>query len=346
MSDCNEALLNTLGQLEANSANQRPQPLFFSGANCQGSQSPSNTTSETVAISVNGDLRSAIIPQGWVVTLSATDQNNGEQTFRIPQVGSTSYTLVIEDFRASLYRYPRGSVADNVKLITSTPDQALDDWKFNMCMGRQTTEYGIGAVDQTWQMGTPECDEYMTAYCKNNPKSIECSCLQEESELNSATCATFDDIESPVSVETCTDKNKFALFLNPACFGKNCAGGGAYRFGRMRGSCNINLCRQKINLIGDQLERSGASTLYCGNQNITVTDNGSRGQPVSIKSQTTVDEDKSTNKVETKGTPIWLIIVAMIGCFLVFVGVPVIYILSRNRKNVNQETENEQADSL
>lgn len=343
MSNCTEVLLNYLGVLDEgdrhtdnneNSTNpNRPQPLFFTRDNCQGARFPPDLSnvSHTVTNPNKGrEIRSMIIPRGWSAKFSPNDQSNVANLPRIPAAGYASYDIVVDSINNTLLP----NIRDNAATVFTESEVTLEKWKLDMCMNRIVTTVGIGAMQEGWHMGSKECDSFMLAYCETNPDEIECSCIKEEKQLNTQACASFQGRETLVPNATCTDKEKFQIFLPATCFGTQCSGGAGYRLSYMQNQpCNQTLCEQKINLLGDQIERSGSSTLYCGNANYSVKGDGTRGKKVDISSQTDV---KATtvhkDAPDVTGTPISLIVIVMISLFVLFVGFPLTYVIYKRRK--------------
>jgi hypothetical protein len=347
MAGCLEVATNNFNEINDNPDNGRPRAQFWSEINCGGTQLPASLSDTRSIFQPTTSIKSCIIPKGARVTISPSENTNDPDAVVLPPVvGNQQYAtfdLIIENLEGAAFRSPSGKHVLNPALISVAYDKTLADWKLGMCMGRLTTTYVDNLIDNAWSPGSTECDAYMTSFCETNPDATECGCKKAQAELQAATCGTFDGTPSPVSPATCDDEDSFKIFLNAACYDARCAGGEAYIFGNQRAPCNLQLCRQNIELIGDQLSRAGKSTLFCGNQTLAVTGD-QKGDIVSVKTSTDVNL-KTGNKVVAKRTPISLFVGIMLACFIVFIGLPILWVY-RSRKQEQESRDKEDNESV
>jgi hypothetical protein len=211
----------------------------------------------------------------------------------------------------------------NVTLTTPVYPTNTTDWKYAMCNNLITTVVG-GRSLTSWTMGSSECDTFMTGYCapvaqntcapdSTNPAPLSdafkaCVCMVEENCLRDTFCEPGNDVPS------CLSNDAFAEFIPVTCFGKNCSIEG-YRWQRMlEQRCNLTLCQQIINLVGNQIVVQGGSTIYCGNKAFTIP-------------SATVTPSPPTPSNPT--LPDWVVLIIAVGVFFVVVAVPLAIVVYR-----------------
>lgn len=269
----------------------RPHPLFWSTTNCEGTLWPYYTyaiNDQTIPIGGNILSSSVYIPAGWEVTFTS---GNLTQVFGVqasPRLLSDLGLLFFPDSTINLQN--AASVTLKSKNLLTGNEYSLDQWMTDKCMG--LTELGnyIGGQSlRSYQMGSNECDVHMASVCTDcvrtfdqarnkglgikgcvktsaNPNCKYCACLKDECENK------FNFCTPDAKTDNCTDDDSLAEFIPVTCFGKECSQGGSYRFGRMMNRpCNIQLCKQVIDITGEKIASSGGSELFCGNVPQKVT---------------------------------------------------------------------------
>ena len=110
--------------------------------------------------------------------------------------------------------------------------------------------------------------------------------------------------------------------------GQQCSAGG-YRWGRMLDQkCNVTLCQQVLDVVGDNITLSGKSELWCGNKPIDVTsrnNNNNTATPTPTP-ETTAEE---SSKILGLDQMIFFIIVG-VAAVVLFILVPMTYLNIRN----------------
>lgn len=285
--DTNEAptAANYAAVPDSKYSNPRPHPLFWSTKNCAGTVWPyySYAIDNTfIEVSDSTGTASAYIPAGWEVTFASGNLKQVFSAEASPRLLSDLSLLYFSDNTTPL----SSSLAVTTKsetLLTSE-HYSLSQWMTDKCMGLTDLGNYIGGQSlRSYQMGSAECDVHMASVCaecvrsfeqaqtqglgikgctrnSTNPNCRYCACLKEECE-NKFTFCTPD-----ATTDNCTDDDSLAEFIPVTCFGKECSQGGSYRFSRMLNRpCNIQLCKQVIDITGDKITSSGGSELFCGN---------------------------------------------------------------------------------
>lgn len=329
--NCLSFLNNYADFLSSNTdiAGVRPHPILFSGSNCSGistwiPQADAPVCDQTPYANPSGtSFGSIYIPGGWSVEL------RGSGTLKLPNTPTDLPVLVTN---TSELTFSDGSGITNAvssAVITCPVNPNLTtytttEWKLDMCTNSISTVVGARHLT-SWQQGSPECDTYMDGYCAPvaslscEPNSTEpaplpakfvpCTCLVEENCLRDTFC------EPGNTNPSCESNDAFEEFIPVTCFGKNCSVEG-YRWKRMQDqACTITLCRQIINLVGQNIVDSGSSTIWCGNRSIPASS-------VSPTPSSSVDGDG----IEL---PTWAWILIAVGVLLVFVSVPLAIIVYR-----------------
>lgn len=312
----------------------RPHPIMFSETNCAGAVWPPLAEEPVVGTPIsnpNGNLfGSFYIPDGWAVSFTGPN----DETLHLD--ASTSQELGVD---ANLYVFTDSSdsMLNQVSSVTLTPPSSVqtlagfEGWKFKMCNNEISSVVGARHL-QSWQMGSTECDAFMTQYCNScraspqdppasqlscqgdsqNPPPLtkecaRCVCLPEQNCLRERFCVPGD------TNPACQNDQAFAQFAPVSCFGENCSGEG-YLFANMQDQrCNETLCEQVVNLVGQNIVVQGGSTLYCGNRNVPVT------------TTATPTPTPSDTGGEILPTYAWLLI--GIGAFVLFLAVPIAVIV-------------------
>jgi hypothetical protein len=141
----------------------------------------------------------------------------------------------------------------------------------------------------------------------NNLKLKECACLLDEHTLREQFCQPGN------SLPECEEQNALQEFIPVTCFGKNCGAGG-YRFGRMLNqTCNVTMCQQIVDVVGDNIVVDSTSILYCGTKPLA-------------SSYPSVSPTVSPSPIASE-TGVWVWLLIGVGFFLVVVVVPLALIL-------------------
>lgn len=327
----------------------RPHPIFFSGTNCSGSlwfPSTANfvpsllspiVVSNPVANPVSGTyIQSIYIPSFWQVGVSATTT---DPIVYFPATPQPLPILLSDTSNVA----PFGQVINRAVLLypPGPNNTVIDDnaWQLSMCNNYSSTIVGSTFLS-TYQQGSPECDTFMNGFCASvinlscesgtttavtlPSNLIPCTCLVEENCLRDTFC------EPGNTNPACASENAsaFQAVIPVTCFGKNCSVEG-YRYGRMQNQrCNLTLCEQIINIIGDNIVVKGGSTIWCGNRAIPVT---------SVTPTPTVTPLPAGTVVLPEWA--WILIGACV--LLLFVAIPVaIVVYRRYRKRHSLPTTN------
>lgn len=234
-----------------------------------------------------------------------------------------------------------------------------DCWKYQTC--NNEIETLVGAKHLTsWKMGSEECDLFMGGIdeksgwcgstggytCQRSPNAMAinlnlpaCACLKDESDLNSNFCQPGN------TSEVCESQGNFKEYIPVTCFGKNCSLTG-YRFNRMQNQqCNMILCEQTINLIGDNIVVDTDSTIYCGTK--VVDENGDAvdytfGNSVTVSPSAT--DDTSGDSGIQIDTYLWALIVTF--SFVLLLIVPLSIILFRRSKKEDASDVEDKKEAL
>jgi hypothetical protein len=204
----------------------------------------------------------------------------------VPSDGPTAYPVLLPDVSQLFYTSASGAklpvknkvTALQYAKVVNPPLKVpfpLTDWAFAMCNNQMVSTVGAQHIS-SWYQGSAECDQFMSAYCAPYAKMtcadlntlqsnfLPCVCLIEENCLRDTYC------EPGNTSSYCASNDAFNAFIPVTCFGKNCSIEG-YRFGRMQNQkCSVTICRQVINLVGEDIVFTGGSTLWCGNKSIPL----------------------------------------------------------------------------
>jgi hypothetical protein len=312
----------------------RPHPMFFPGDDCTGTTwyDMSRPVIGTITNPYIGGgwlkaplLRSLFIPPGWNVTL----YNSGD-TDHIDIPSSLQYTVSSVTIPSLAgYNMNSGTPVQNHSVTAHTSTNiTLEKWKYDSCMGLRSDTVGMIQLTR-FRPGTPDCDDFMLSYCNSVQNNDDaCSCLTDEATLKNTYC-------HPDSTEIyCQDSSDFSSFMPVSCFGKQCSSDG-YKFYRMRNqTCSTLLCRQVIDIIGDNTFVDGGSTIWCGNQHIS---NETKQTQNNIQ-QSETDTDTET-VIETESVVGLYAFYIILGIFSMIGIIVVLYIKSTLlKKNGKKQT--------
>jgi uncharacterized Zn-binding protein involved in type VI secretion len=238
-----------------------------------------------------------------------------------PSTNDIGVPVLIDDFSNIFYPGTNTPIKDNVEAFVINVTSTISQWKLQMCNNEINTFVGARHLT-SYQTGSLECDTYMDGYCASvaslgcapnsiNPVALPeefryCVCLVEENCFKSTYCTP----DNP----SCTTNNAFEQFIPVTCLGKNCSIEG-YRWGRMLNQrCNITLCQQIINIVGDEIVIKGGSTMWCGNQTIALVS----------PTPTTTSTPSKKKKIDL---PTWAWLLIGIGIFVLAIIVPLAAVL-------------------
>jgi len=341
--NCLQVLSDYAGFLNANPTTitgARPHPLFFSGLNCTGRMWPDreNEPADSVVMlnpaSTPYAFGSMYVPPGWTVQLTDMDGNVGNY----PKTAS-GLPILIADTSTTLIGneavfFIRNRIAQASIFLPRILNEvySIEQWKLNMCMNTISTVVGAQHLF-SWHGGSQECDDFMTARCEHvskrtcQPNSTEiapleakyqpCVCLVEQNCIRD----TFCQPGSPIAV--CPEPTKLSAYVPVSCYGKQCSVSG-YRWGYMqRQPCNITLCQQIVNLIGNDIVRKGGSTLWCGNKSLSAADGSVTPTP------TTTIPDYNSNPDTGIQLETWTWLLIGIAVFAVAIALPLAIVVYR-----------------
>ena len=325
-----------------------PHPLIFDTSLCNGSYFPQFKEEPNEMYEMSTRIGSLYIPPFWEVVIRGKVLIKSGK-FNIPMIQdrqkkicASQFPLLIPDttllFFDPLDKEPYCTVVvsdipndkvsiyssfkTSVTFVSKVPQQPgllynQNCWAFDMCNRYITTHISSRTI-HSYQPGSEECDVLMDDFCSKstnyqcrlNVPSIttnmnlkECSCLSDEKKLREDFCTPGNNMPE------CAQQNAFQEFIPVTCFGKNCGSSG-YKFNRMNNQkCNVTLCQQVIDIIGDSLTINTSSIIYCGSKNYEA-------KPTPTPTPTPVSEDKN---IYLEGWEWGLII---LGVFLVFVIIP------------------------
>ncbi len=312
----------------------RPHPLFFSGINCSGKQWPDITLDPASgqqyfsSTAPPNQFGSMYVPAGWRALLVNTKSD--EQSF--PDTQQDLPVLITDASTRVINGRPILNDIVLVELFSPTYNgnpYTVIDWKLDMCQNKISSVVGAQHL-VSFQPGSAECDAFMTSFCAPvsalscaaNSTEIApvpdpygpCVCLIEQNCLRDSFCL-------PNSTDPqCVNNQAFALYIPVTCFGKQCSLQG-YRWGYMQQQrCDVTLCEQIINLVGNAITLKGGSTLFCGNSDIALS-----------PTPTPTDTGAASGvNIET-----WQWILIAIGVFIVTVTIPLaifVYHQAQKRK--------------
>lgn len=306
----------------------RPQPLFFSGANCSGSLfnwslleeiSVSNNDS---TVSANGfHIRSFYLPSNWGVTF---DFHNKSSTSYPSNDSLVSQSIILDSVSISptdiKLHFPKKR---NLRI------QTANDWIYSMCTGEIQTVVGTRYLT-SFQPGNIECDIFMNDWCQSHTSSQECACLQDEKDLKLTFCPEGN------TADQCLNDLNFNTFIPVTCFGKNCSSHG-YRFGRMRNqNCNIKLCQQIIDISNESNTTVGGSSLYCGNTKLSDTPKDGDNADGSGDN----NEGYTSKNTYLLNIPVYLWVIIAIGLLTLCLVVPLSVIVFKHRLKKTKKPKN------
>ena len=328
-SDCVDALrahadylnfhVTATGRMDRHIA--RPQPLLFSGPNCNGfNYSQKHILNDDDMSAVRfvdlNYLKSLFIPLGWRVTLHS---DTGE-SFVMPQGPVT-----IRNVDARLM-FP-GTTNKPLWLAKRAeirgPAQSVEQWKYAQCMGAYPEIVGDRVI-VNFKSGTQACDDYMYAYCQSAPDDVACTCIREQQALN----VGVDVDDGPSSV------------IPVNCFGKRCRRIG-YQFAHMREQkCNIDLCRQLIDVHGDNIVARGGSVLYCGAEPIDEQVTAQTAAAVTSAAAST-PAASTTLPHDNSQIPAWIYILIGAVLLVILYVLPYLILFGTARRGVPRPTSRE-----
>lgn len=331
----------------------RPHPLFFSHTQCSGSLWPQFDDVVPINVRYNlpfsPNLEAIYIPAYWTVVLykDPIAGSSVSRTFcssNAPVLLSSLLNIFFNTIPpncvfASPPQYTNESVFNNVRSIMMTSMVPLttlvyrtECWQFDMCNQYVTTNMN-GSNLTSYQPGSQECDSVMNGFCSakdgytcrlnqqagDNLLLPECGCVKDEMEIRDTFCHPGD------TSQQCQDAGKFQQFVPVICFGKNCGFQG-YRFGRMLSQkCNVTLCQQLINILGQNNAVDVQSVLYCGTK---------PPDPTPIDSNTVSDPGVNTSQTDLN----WLYLTIGIVGYVVLIPLSVL-LFYRSMQNEKLDIE-------
>ncbi len=334
----------------------RPHPLFFSGLNCTGRMWPDREHEPLDSVDILNPAStpyafgSMYVPPGWSVQLTDMEGHVGsypKESSGLPiLIADTSTTLI----GTGAVFFIRDRIAKARIFLPRVLDAiySIHQWKLDMCMNTISTVVGAQHL-LSWHGGSQECDDFMTIFCEPVsaftclPNSTEiaplndpyqpCVCLVEQNCIRD----TFCQPGSPI--EVCPEPTKLAAYVPVSCYGKQCSVSG-YRWGFMqRQPCNITLCQQIINLVGNDIVRKGGSTLWCGNQAISAANGSLTPTP------TTTIPDFNANPDTGIQLETWTWILIGIAVFAFAIALPLAIIVYRQAGKRNAKMPSHQVDA-
>jgi len=248
-----------------------PHPVFWDQTNCNGSATPSYATQ---------------VPEGYQVSLPTS------RSFYIPPrctvlIGRQQYPSRVSDYPVLMtntsvsghatFHFYRDSAGQH-------PYQ-FADWISDRCQNKVSTLLGQRLLT-AYSPQSFQCDSWAHDACahdlaRHGHYTLElCNCRADEAELQAQYCDPDQTHGDSKLVSVCK-QNQLIEYLPVTCFGRRCSKSG-YRFARMTGrTCNEQLCRQIIDVSGDNLAIAGQTTLYCGNvqHSTQVKSDGTTAEP-------------------------------------------------------------------
>lgn len=267
---CQVALLNYANYLNEN-PDALPQPLFWTGAGCTGTQWPPSQKSlahDAVNIFVNDttgvfELRlpaSHWNAQSWYlpanlyaveldVILNGTERVTKHMVtpMTVPQANTLEVGRNIIDAALSTKPPARVEAVNTLRFKRVSTDVWHREY---MCMLQRPFTIDVHPVFQ-WSTRSPFCDQLVETYCKADPVHMAsqlCTCFREQAGLET-TAATR------------------GTTLGVYCFGRDCARGVGYASNAMlQVSCNVRYCQQVIADSGAAAltDVSLNNVIYCG----------------------------------------------------------------------------------
>jgi len=178
----------------------------------------------------------------------------------------------------------------------------VDEWKYNMCTATSATIMGSRYLT-SYKPSSAECDAFFDTYCSTRCEKAYLACDQTTEEKCDPMCACRLG-ERDIRCSFDTEQETISQFIPVTCMNKGCAEGG-YRWSHMRDQkCNVQLCQQVVDMVGNNITMEGGQTLVCGN---------TRADTLSIRnSDQDVPASFTTEKETADGTvpdaiPDWLL---------------------------------------
>lgn len=255
-----EAALEAL-KIDLESNGLLPRPVVWKDVNCSGDRHPATLDSWDAAgdriQNIPWTFGSVWVPGGVKATFKQTKSSTtGIKKSTI--TGSDQVEMILTnteylDSEMRTYDYVEFEYLDrNGGSIDTNKDV-----KYELCTGGVDIVIS-GDVYRGYAPQTAACDELIADICadSDDPRSKApvhpCGCLKDEE--------TLEDIY-PNQV------------LPVRCMGANCASGG-YVFDRMSNQkCDLTICREIVNQVGENLTEDTSAVIFCG-QNHYTFDNG------------------------------------------------------------------------
>jgi len=293
-----------------------PVPVAFSGPNCTGLHYPDFTDMDSPPLLFEPstmdfpEVQSMFVPESWEVKPASSSEQpafTAQFNMILPSIHPPYKSVHLHQPPKKFPQF-------------SSHFTFIQEWKYLMCTNQTTSILGSHYL-RSYQPSSSECDNFMDTFCqsqcavatngdcsKNSGECHEqCVCLLNEKEIK----CSFD----PVPSDKKDDLQSLTQFIPVTCLGKQCSGGG-YRWGRMRNRpCNIRLCQQIVDIVGEHISVEDKQEFWCGNRPASQSFISLQPPPVS---------ETPSEAGEEKGVamPTWAWIMIAVGALLLFLALP------------------------